>query len=323
MDDTINEKSSSNSFSILKLMKKRSVNFFNISDDKNFINVRKNYILNSEICIFDIISSIFISVFEKKLCNYFELNKVNFCLKKNRIVFYSDFYLKNYNFLQFNFSRIFSCFDCAFISFSPEFLIVIIDLLFGGNGYYPFNTIEKRKFTSNEFRIIKKIYELAMQSYCIACNKQFKLDYRAISLKNDFIKKKEQVHSNNTKLMVSVFEIEINKLKLNFNIGILLSKIDEIKNTIIKNKNLNVLKNQKQNENSFVNDFSDIKIDVKVKFKDIFLSISEIDKLKVGDIIPLEDPETVIGYSFGKYLFSGKYGLLKGKHAVSIKKINC
>ncbi|XRX43161.1 MAG: FliM/FliN family flagellar motor switch protein [Buchnera aphidicola (Tetraneura sorini)] len=322
MDDIINAKSSFNNFSILNSIKKRSVNAFNISDDENFINIRKNYVLNKEICIFDIISSVFISVFEKKLCNYFELDKINLSFKKSEIVFYSDFYLKNYNFLQFDFSRIFSYFDCSFINFSPEFLTIILDLLFGGDGYYPFDKIEKRRFTSNEIRIIKKIYELAIQSYCIACNKHFKLNYKAISLKNDFIKKKEQVHSNNTKLIVSIFEIKINNIRLSFNIGILLSKIDEIKHAIVKNKNLNILKNQDKNKNSFVKNCNDIKINIKVKFKDFFLPVSEVNELKVGDILSIEDPEIVKGYSFGKFLLSGKYGLSKGKHAIFIKKIN-
>ena len=63
------------------------------------------------------------------------------------------------------------------------------------------------------------------------------------------------------------------------------------------------------------------KVEISSKLTDSTLTVDELRKLHIGDILPIEMPETVTGVVEGIPVFKGVFGISDGHNAIKVTEL--
>ncbi|CAL4318674.1 Flagellar motor switch protein FliM [Buchnera aphidicola (Eriosoma grossulariae)] len=295
---------------------------------KNIIDVNENInCLNKNIIdteqynsILNDVNQLFLHHFQKNLSKFINIEDMIFRCTNIKNISYQD-YIKNFNMpIKFNILESFSNNNIAFIGFSSQFIFFVIDLLFGNTGLLPPFVLKKNEFTSYEYNLIKKIYLIIIQSYVFSWKKIYSIDLKYSSIDNMYVNTDIVGCKDNNNLFFSEFSVNSNNSDIKFNICISSSIIQTWNNKLFNHKKLSDDLNGDINYD-LLNIINKIELDIKIQFLEFMIPLSNILKLKIGDVFNISQPDQVIAHIDDMFLFSGKYGSCEGKHALSIINI--
>lgn len=171
--------------------------------------------------------------------------------------------------------------------FSPSLVFIAVDNLFGGDGRFP-TKVEGREFTHTEQRVINRMLKLALEGYSDA--------WKAINpLEVEYVRSEMQVKFTN----------------------ITTSPNDIVVNTPLENS-----RNEDQNwRDNLVRQVQHSQLELVANFADISLRLSQILKLKPGDVLPIEKPDRIIAHVDGVPVLTSQYGTLNGQYALRIEHL--
>lgn len=170
--------------------------------------------------------------------------------------------------------------------FSPSLVFIAVDNLFGGDGRFP-TKVEGREFTHTEQRVINRMLKLALEGYSDA--------WKAINpLEVEYVRSEMQVKftnittSPNDIVVNTPFHVEIGNLTGEFNICLPFSMIEPLRELLV-NPPLENSRNEDQNwRDNLVRQVQHSQLELVANFADISLRLSQILKLKPGDVLPIE-----------------------------------
>ncbi|HAH2324778.1 TPA: flagellar motor switch protein FliM [Escherichia coli] len=173
------------------------------------------------------------------------------------------------------------------VVFSPSLVFIAVDNLFGGDGRFP-TKVEGREFTHTEQRVINRMLKLALEGYSDA--------WKAINpLEVEYVRSEMQVKFTN----------------------ITTSPNDIVVNTPLENS-----RNEDQNwRDNLVRQVQHSQLELVANFADISLRLSQILKLKPGDVLPIEKPDRIIAHVDGVPVLTSQYGTLNGQYALRIEHL--
>ena len=205
------------------------------------------------------------------------------------------------------------------VVFSPSLVFIAVDNLFGGDGRFP-TKVEGREFTHTEQRVINRMLKLALESYSDA--------WKAINpLEVEYVRSEMQVKftnittSPNDIVVNTPFHVEIGNLTGEFNICLPFSMIEPLRELLV-NPPLENSRNEDQNwRNNLVRQVQHSELELVANFADIPLRLSQILKLKPGDVLPIEKPDRIIAHVDGVPVLTSQYGTVNGQYALRVEHL--
>ncbi|EFG9538980.1 FliM/FliN family flagellar motor switch protein [Escherichia coli] len=117
------------------------------------------------------------------------------------------------------------------------------------------------------------------------------------------------------------FHVEIGNLTGEFNICLPFSMIEPLRELLV-NPPLENSRNEDQNwRDNLVRQVQHSQLELVANFADISLRLSQILKLKPGDVLPIEKPDRIIAHVDGVPVLTSQYGTLNGQYALRIEHL--
>ncbi|CAL4042217.1 FliM/FliN family flagellar motor switch protein [Buchnera aphidicola] len=296
-------------------------NNYIISDNKNvyLYNIKHNYhIIQKNIDILKEVNINFINFLSINISDYLNIDKIDVKLKEIKIAI-NRYDWKNIkkpiilNTIQIEASK-----DCFFLVFSFDFLSMIIENLFGGNILGVNKNNYNKKITTAESKIIKRITKIVIQAYEKSMKIFFSIKVNHIKSKF-FSDDKSAFFLKNSIFAITTFHLYIGTLKSIFSIMIPLVIIEKYflhtENTEKLKKNNNGIKEK------ILHHVNNLNLTLTVQLRANVISLPNILKLKIGDIIPIQKPEDGIVYVDTFPILLGQYKIVNKKHALCIKNL--
>ena len=208
----------------------------------------------------------------------------------------------------------------ALFVFEHHLVHVLIDLLFGGNGWFE-NPPPKREFTGIEIRMLSKVVFSALEDLGKAWKRLTPLEpyFERMEIQPKFaaIVPQEEVVASTT------FDVEINRVPYTMSICLPYLMLDPVRLQIEAGKNNYDEEVNAVNVSRLEENLRNSKVSVKVTLGEARMSLRNFLTLKTGDRIILnQDQDKPLKVMVqDKLKFMATQGAYKGKHAVQITKM--
>ena len=208
----------------------------------------------------------------------------------------------------------------ALFVFEHHLVHVLIDLLFGGNGWFE-NPPPKREFTGIEIRMLSKVVFSALEDLGKAWKRLTPLEpyFERMEIQPKFaaIVPQEEVVASTT------FDVEINRVPYTMSICLPYLMLDPVRLQIEAGKNNYDEEVNAVNVSRLEENLRNSKVSVKVALGEARMSLRNFLTLKTGDRIILnQDQDKPLKVMVqDKLKFMATQGSYKGKHAVQITRM--
>ncbi len=207
----------------------------------------------------------------------------------------------------------------ALVVFPPNLVFMVVDNLFGGDGRF-LTRSEGREFTNTEQRIIRRLLQLATESYQEAWQSVYPLEV-------EFLRSEMQVkfanitNSPNEVVVTTTFHLEVGNLASAFQICIPYTMIEPIRDRLTNPAADNHAKGDLSWVERMAGEIKQTEVEVIADFTRIPVRISDVLSLKVGDVLPCDLPDTVNATVDGVPVMECSYGRIGDQLALRVTKM--
>lgn len=205
----------------------------------------------------------------------------------------------------------------ALFVFDPKLVFLVVDNLFGSDGRYHVR-VEGRDFTQTEQRIIKRLLDLTLDSYGQAWNPVYPLDFEYV--RAEMHARLANIVTPNEVVINTSFQIEFGPIGGTLNVCIPYSMIEPIRNLLT-----NPLQGEVEVDKRWIRQLSQqvqsADVELQARFLSIPSTIGQLLKLQVGDVLPIDIPETIVAEVNGVPIMECSYGTSNKHYALRVKKM--
>lgn len=207
----------------------------------------------------------------------------------------------------------------ALFTYDPNLVFLVIDSLFGGDGRYH-TRVEGRDFTTTEQRIIRRLLNLTLESYGKSWDPVYPIEFEYV--RSEMHIKFASITGNNEVVVVTSFHIEFGATGGDLNICLPYSMIEPVRDLLTRPLQETTLEEVDQRwAQQLSRQVRSADIDVVAEFARIPSSIRELMSLKVGDVLPVTVPETIVASVDGVPLMECGYGVFNGQYALRVQNM--
>ncbi|WP_261979274.1 FliM/FliN family flagellar motor switch protein [Buchnera aphidicola] len=299
----------------------KSNNLYNEFNNNKRKNNLKNFLTEYEIKLLKTINNCFIDQCTKFFSNF---------IKSSVRLVSCNMHIGSFNFdkkiiqnlRSLNLIEILPYKKQCFVIFPHNFLSFIIDILFGGQGFFSNTTKKITDITSTESLINIKIIKFITNSFTKIYKKYFSPEINFINTKTFYDIKKSNFDSN-TVFLINYFSFQINNVEFFFNILIPISILKHINKNIVcstsdNHANINLEENIVNRVS--LNDIYDVKLNIISKIIGISISHDKISNLSIGDILSIQKPNKIVGFIEDQEVFLGNYKRFNEQSIVFIEE---
>jgi len=206
----------------------------------------------------------------------------------------------------------------SLIVIEPQIIFNSLDRFFGGGGKSRTTVEGMREFTPTESRVIQMIVQGVFSDLKKSWDPVYKLDFEHVS--SEINPQFAQIVDDSDLVIISDFEIEMaNDISGTIQVVYPFGAMKPIRH---------LLKNQVQADYADERDrawkrqlkdcVKDVELDLKSDLAYPRISLLDLMNLKVGDIIPIKMPDTVVVQVEGVPTYEGIYGTVNGHAAIRL-----
>jgi len=205
----------------------------------------------------------------------------------------------------------------ALFVFDPKLVFLVVDNLFGSDGRYHVR-VEGRDFTPTEQRIIRHLLNLTLESYGAAWQPVHPLDFEYV--RSEMHARLANIVTPNELVVNTTFQIEFGPVGGALHVCIPYSMIEPVK-TLLTNPLQDEVAVDKRWVRQLAEQVQSADIELNAEFLTVQSSIGQLLRLQVGDVLPVEIPETVVARVNGVPVMECSYGTSNGRHALKVQKM--
>lgn len=203
--------------------------------------------------------------------------------------------------------------------FPPNLVFMVVDSLFGGDGRFLAKS-EGREFTRTEQRIIRRLLSLAVDAYQDAWRSVYPLEIEY--LRSEMQAKFANITSSPNDIVVnSTFHLEVGNLSSDFNIVIPYLMIEPLRQLLNGPLTDGDPEAERLWGKKMAGEITQSHIELVADFTEIDASIGQVMALKVGDVLPIELPETLLARVDGVPVMNCEFGSQNGQCALLVKDL--
>jgi flagellar motor switch protein FliM len=205
----------------------------------------------------------------------------------------------------------------ALFVFDPKLIFLVVDNLFGSDGRYHVR-IEGRDFTQTEQRIIKRLLTLTLESYGSAWNPVYPLDFDYV--RSEMHARLANIVEPNEMVIVTTFQIEFGPIGGALTVCIPYSMIEPIR-PLLSNPLQDGFEVDKRWVKDLTQQVQSADLELRAHFLTFQSSIGQLLKLRVGDVLPVEIPSTIVAKVNGVPVMECGYGTSNSHYALRVQKM--
>lgn len=263
-----------------------------------------------------------LEMINERFVRYFRISLFNFLRRSAEIAIsgiqvlkFSDyirglFVPTNLNLIRFNPLR-----GRALLVFEPNLVFAAVDNFFGGTGRFH-NKIEGREFTPTEMRVIHLLIELLFKDYEEAWKPVMKVDFEYLN--SEVNPQFANIVSPSEIVVVSTIHVELDGGGGDIHITLPYAMIEPIRELLDAGIQSDRGEVDTRWESAFRTDLMSAEIELQSTLVEKTITVRDVLKMKKGDVIPIEMPESVCLTAEGIPIFSGRVGVSDTNYAIQI-----
>lgn len=207
----------------------------------------------------------------------------------------------------------------SLFTYDPNLVFLVIDSMFGGHGRYS-TRVEGRDFTTTEQRIIGRLLEITLESYRSAWENVYPIEPEYI--RSEMHTKFASISSSNEIVVVSSFQIELGAAGGKLNICLPYSMIEPLRDLLTRPlQEGGTTEIDQRWTQQLSREVRAAQVELIAEFAHIDMTVGELMRLQVNDILPLDVPEKVTAHVGGVPVLEADYGTHNGKMALRVHKM--
>jgi flagellar motor switch protein FliM len=202
--------------------------------------------------------------------------------------------------------------------FDPNLVFLVVDNMFGGDGRFH-TRVEGREFTQTEQRIIQKMLAVVFETYSKSWESAHPLEFEFV--RSEMNPQFANIATPNEVVIVTTFDIELGGNGGAFHVCMPYSMLEPVKDLLyspmqgdhlaVDQRWLQLLSKQVQSAT----------IELVATLGHAKVTVDQVLKMRVGDVVPLEVGETIIAAVDNVPVMECKYGVFNNQYALRVEKM--
>ncbi len=203
----------------------------------------------------------------------------------------------------------------ALFIFDPKLVFIVVDNFFGGEGRF-YTRIEGREFTPTEMRVIQMLLQQVFKDLKEAWTPVMKVDFEYLN--SEVNPQFANIVSPTEVVVVTTFHIELDGGGGDLHVTMPYSMIEPIRE---------LLDAGMQSDRSDVDErwlialreeMKEAPVEVSSILAEVDISLRDLLKIKAGDVIPINIPETAMLRAENIPVYRGVFGVSGGKNSIKV-----
>jgi flagellar motor switch protein FliM len=206
----------------------------------------------------------------------------------------------------------------ALMIFNPDLVFLMVDNLFGGDGRFH-TRVEGRDFTQTEQRIIQRVLNIVFESYAKSWDPIYPIEFEYI--RSEMNTQFTNIATPNEVVVSITFAIELGQVSGEMHFCMPYSMIEPIKDLLTSSLQAENLEVDKRWIRLMRQQIQMAEVEIVADLGTSQISLRDIVNMKVGDVIPLEIPQTVEAKVDGVPVMECAYGKFNGQYTLRVEKL--
>lgn len=208
----------------------------------------------------------------------------------------------------------------ALAIFSPDWVFLVVDSLFGGDGRFLTRT-EGREFTHTEQRIIGRLLQMALDSYTNAWQAIYPLEMEFQRAEMD-MRFASITNSPNDLVINSVFHLQVGNFGADFNICLPYAMVEPIRETLTNTAMQQANPEEKRARAArMAGEVQRTRVPLTASFTEIESTVGQVQRLQAGDVLPIDLPTEVTAHVDDVPVLRAAYGRLNDRKALRVTQL--
>jgi flagellar motor switch protein FliM len=197
----------------------------------------------------------------------------------------------------------------------PKLVFIVVDNFFGGEGRF-YNKIEGREFTPTEQRVISMLLDQIFKDLENAWKpiKPLKIEYQSSEVNPHLA----NIVSPTEVVVVSTFRVDLEGGGGDLHVTMPYSMIEPIRDLLDAGVQSDMSEVDDRWRLSLRDEIFEAKVEIRSQLAEIEINLSEVNKLKIGDIIPFDMPDRIVLEAEEIPMFRGELGVSRGNAAIKV-----
>jgi flagellar motor switch protein FliM len=206
----------------------------------------------------------------------------------------------------------------ALFIFDPNLVFLIVDNLFGGDGRFH-TRVEGRDFTQTEQRIIQRLLAVVFEEYEKSWKPvyELKFEYMRSEMNTQFA----NIATPNEVVVVTTYNIEFGPTSGEFHICMPYAMIEPVRDLLYSSMQGDHLEVDKRWLRLLAQQVQTAEVELIAVLGRSAVTFNQILKMKAGDVIALDIPESIVAAVDGVPVMDCHYGLFNGQYALKVEKM--
>lgn len=206
----------------------------------------------------------------------------------------------------------------ALFIFDPSLVFLVIDNLFGSDGRFH-TRVEGRDFTPTEHRIIQRMLSVVFEDYEKAWTQVYPLKFEFV--RSEMNTQFANIATPNEVIVATTFNIELGSSGGEFHVCMPYAMIEPIRDLLYNSLNGETLEGDKRWVRMLSKQIKNADIELVANLGQKPVTLNQILKMKMGDIIAFDVPQSVVAEVDNVPVMECKYGVFNGQYALKVDKM--
>ena len=207
----------------------------------------------------------------------------------------------------------------ALVVYEPRLVFTVVDNFFGGNGKYH-TRIEGREFTATEMRVIQLLLKQTFADLVEAWAPVMPVEFEYLN--SEVNPHFANIISPREYIVVSRFHVELEGGGGEFHVSFPYSMLEPIREQLDAGVQSDRVERDESWTRAMRNQLQDAEVELACALATRQISLRELSRLKVGDVIPIDLPKTVQLQVEQMPLFAGEFGTHNGRNAIKVTSVH-
>jgi flagellar motor switch protein FliM len=206
----------------------------------------------------------------------------------------------------------------ALFVFEPSLVYLVVDTLFGGDGRFH-TRVEGRDFTQTEQRMIRKMLQVVFEEYQKAWHNVYPLTFEYV--RSEMHTQFANIATPTEVVIATTFTIELAGGSATMHICIPYSTLEPIRDLIYSSMQGDQIEPDRRWVRMLSQQVQDAEVELVANLATTTLTFDQLMRIKVGDVLPVDIPPSVVAEVQGVPMFQARYGALKGLYALKVERV--
>jgi flagellar motor switch protein FliM len=201
--------------------------------------------------------------------------------------------------------------------FDPSLVFAVVDNLFGGDGRFH-TRVEGRDFTPTEQRIIQRLLGVVFEEYQKAWAPVHQLNFEYV--RSEMHTQFANVATPTEIVVATTFTVELGGAGGDFHICVPYATVEPIRDLLYSSLQADHAEPDKRWLRMLSRQVQSAEVTLVAQLAQTPIKVGRLARLKPGEVIGLDIPDTIVASVDGVPVFECRYGTVNGQYAIRIEK---